>query len=75
MGARPPGQDDGHLSGAESPVAQLERWEAFGAGFRVEHLADARAVVQLTTCTGEPVERIESADPELITFLRARQTR
>ena len=57
---------------AESPVEVLRRWEDHGAVFRVESLTDERAVVMLCTCTGEPVERLESDDDALLTFLRER---
>jgi hypothetical protein len=53
-------------------VERLERWEDFGALVRVEHLSDSYAIVDLCTCTGESVERVEAADPELIAFLRRR---
>jgi hypothetical protein len=36
------------------------------------HVSDEWAIVDLCTCMGEPVERIESADPELISLLRDR---
>ena len=54
-------------------IDALERWVLFGAQWRVVHLSDDRAVVDLCTCTGEPVERIQSDDPVLIGYLRAAQ--
>jgi hypothetical protein len=57
----------------DTHVDILERWEDSGAVWRVESLTDTAAVIQLCTCTGEPVERIESDDPELIEFVRARR--
>jgi len=51
-------------------VNVLERWRDSGAGYRVLHLSDERAVVELRSCLGEPEERIESADPRLIHWLR-----
>ena len=57
------------------PVADLERWLDHGAHFRVRELSDDRAVVDLCTCCGEPVERLESDDPALIAFLRAESVR
>lgn len=60
---------------AESPVDRLERWEDFGAQWRVVHVSDAHAIVDLCACTGEPMERLESGDPELIAYLRARAGR
>ncbi len=56
----------------DTPVEKVTRWEDFGALVRVRHLSDACAVLDLCTCTGEPVERMESEDPELIALLRRR---
>jgi hypothetical protein len=52
----------------------LTRWEDSGAAWRAVHVSDYKAIVDLCTCTGEPVERIESDDPELIEYLRERPT-
>jgi hypothetical protein len=57
----------------ETPVEVLRRWEDHGAVWRAVHVSDAGAVVDLCTCTGEPVERLESADPDLIRFVRERE--
>jgi len=51
-------------------VGELERWTFFGAQWRVVALSDGQAIVDLCTCTGEPVDRIESDDPALIAYLR-----
>ena len=56
----------------ERPVEILERWEDHGAAWRAVHVSDELAVIDLCTCTGEPVERLESSDPELIRFVRER---
>jgi hypothetical protein len=56
----------------EAPVDVLERWEHNGATWRAVHVSDAKAIVDLCTCHGEPVERIESGDQRLIAFLRER---
>jgi hypothetical protein len=55
---------------ADSPIEALERWEDHGAVWRIRHLSDALAVVDLCTCDGDPVERLESDDRELISYLR-----
>lgn len=55
----------------DSPVAILERWREHGADFRVLQLSRDAAIVELCTCAGEPVERLESDDPRLIAYLRA----
>ena len=54
----------------DDPLSVLERWRNFGADYRVLHLTDDRAIVELQTCFGEPVERLESDDPRLIEYLR-----
>jgi hypothetical protein len=56
----------------DNPVDVLRRWEHNGAAWRAVHVSDEWAIVDLCTCMGEPVERIESADPELISLLRER---
>jgi hypothetical protein len=57
---------------ADDPVEVLSRWEDHGAEWRVESLTDDHATVMLCTCTGEPVERLESSDERLLRFLRER---
>lgn len=52
---------------------RLERWEEHGAAWRTLHVSDDWAIVDLCTCTGEPVERIESGDRDLIRLLRERE--
>ena len=49
----------------------LERWTDNGAVYRVLELTDERAVVEMCTCYGEPVDRLESEDRRLIDYLRA----
>jgi hypothetical protein len=55
-----------------TPIEQLERWELFGAIWRVRSLEPTEAVVELCTCDGEPVEELHSEDPELLAYLAAR---
>ncbi|HLH65932.1 MAG TPA: hypothetical protein VKV27_09520 [Solirubrobacteraceae bacterium] len=52
-------------------IADLRRWVQFGAGVRIVKRRGPVAVYELCTCTGETVERHESADDELISFLVA----
>ena len=52
-------------------VDELERWELFGARWRVVHLSDEHAEVELCTCAGEPLERRVSDDPRVIDYLRS----
>lgn len=58
------------MPASEDMIAMLERWCDHGARWRALELADDRAVVELLTCYGEPVDRLESGDPELIEYLR-----
>ena len=53
------------------PTAESHRAvEDHGAVWRIRHLSDAVTIVDLCTCQGEPVDRVESEDPELIAYLR-----
>jgi hypothetical protein len=54
----------------DDPVEVLERWRDSGATYRILHLSDEAAIVQLCTCFGEPVDRLESRDPSLVDYLR-----
>lgn len=54
-------------------VARLQRWEDSGAVWRVLRRTDEAVTVSLCRCDGgEEVDRITSADPELIRFLDGR---
>jgi hypothetical protein len=55
-------------------IGELERWTLCGAQWRVAALSDERAIVDLCTCTGEPVDRVESDDPALIAYLHVAQS-
>jgi hypothetical protein len=57
----------------DDPVEVLRRWEDNGAIWRLESLTEDRAVVVLCTCTGEPVDRLESEDDGLLKFLHERE--
>ncbi len=52
-------------------LADLERWELFGATWRVVELSDDRALLEMCACTGQLVERRESEDHALINYVRA----
>jgi hypothetical protein len=55
-------------------IDALERWVLFGAQWRIVDLSGERGVVDLCTCTGEIVERLQSDDPALIRYLRSAQS-
>jgi hypothetical protein len=56
----------------DAPMEVLTRWEHHGATWRAVHVSDAKAIVDLCTCHGEAVQRMQSDDPELIRLLRER---
>jgi hypothetical protein len=48
----------------------LERWVLSGASWRVADISNEYALVDLCTCMGEPLERLQSDDPSVIGYLR-----
>ncbi|MGI8631509.1 MAG: hypothetical protein ACR2NA_03035 [Solirubrobacterales bacterium] len=54
----------------DDPVDALRRWVDHGAEYRILKLTGKRAVVELRTCYGEPIDRLESDDPRLLAHLR-----
>ena len=48
----------------------LENWWNFGAQWRVVDISNRHAVVDLCSCTGEPLERLQTEDPTVIAYLR-----
>ena len=56
----------------ELTIDALERWALFGAHWRVVEISEARAVVELRTCTDEPVEGHEVRDAGVVAYLRGR---
>jgi hypothetical protein len=57
----------------EVTVEYLKSWEEHGATWRTLELSDERAVIELCTCYGEPMDRLESEEPELIQFVRSHE--
>ncbi len=51
-------------------IEYLEDWELHGATWRPLRVSDQRAVIELCSCTGEPMDRVESTQPELIRYVR-----
>ena len=54
-------------------IEYLTRWEEHGATWRPLELSGARAVVELCTCYGEPVDVVWSDEPDVIAFVRTRR--
>lgn len=53
-------------------IEDLERWVENGATWRAVEVSDARVVVDLCTCYGEPVDRLAADAPEVVEYVRAR---
>jgi hypothetical protein len=53
-------------------IQELEDWEESGALWHALEVGDERAVIELCSCTGEAMDRVESDSPELIEYVRAR---
>ena len=54
-------------------IRELEDWEHHGATWRAVELSSTRAVVELCTCYGEPVDIVQGEAPELIEYVRSRR--
>ncbi len=54
----------------DDAVSVLKRWRAYGGHYRVLELSSAGAVVDLCSCHGEAVERLESSDVALVEYVR-----
>lgn len=56
-------------------VDRLRRWEDSGATWRVVSRTQGRLEIAMITCTGdEEMERLVSADPELVSFVGDRMS-
>jgi hypothetical protein len=56
----------------EGTIRELEDWERAGAVWRAAEIFPDRAVVDLCSCSGELMDRVESGDPEFVAFVRDR---
>jgi hypothetical protein len=56
---------------ASFTLTDLIRWQDHGATWRSVEVSDQRAVVELRTCYGEPVDTVQGEDGELIAYVRA----
>jgi hypothetical protein len=57
----------------QATIKELEDWERNGAVWRPVELSSRRAVVDLCSCTGELMERVESGDPAFVALVRSRR--
>jgi hypothetical protein len=74
MGGGPPrasGRTGRERRAVTSPfrIAELEDWECHGATWRTLELSERRVVLELCSCFGEPMDRVESDDPDLIEYV------
>jgi hypothetical protein len=60
------------MSPAENPIDVLQRWEEGGAVWRAVAVGDEHVSIDLCACTGEPVDRLDSDDAQLIDYVRSR---
>jgi hypothetical protein len=51
-------------------IAELRDWEQSGAVWQAVEVTPERAVVDLCTCSGEPMDRVQSEDPRFIEFVQ-----
>ena len=62
------------VTGAEL-VADLRRWEAAGAHWRVAHRSGDAVTISLCRCDGgEEVDRVSSDAPDVLDFLAGRES-
>lgn len=52
-------------------IDYLEEWKGHGAIWRAVEVSDERAVIDLCSCTGEPMDRVQSDERDLIAYVRA----
>ena len=51
-------------------IAELQDWEQSGAVWQAVDVTPERGVVDLCTCSGEPMDRVQSEDPQFIEFVQ-----
>jgi len=51
-------------------IKELQDWKLGGAVWRPVEVGDERVVIDLCSCSGEPMDRVQSDAPELIEFVR-----
>jgi hypothetical protein len=56
---------------SDSALDKVRQWELSGGIVRLVSLTSDRLVVELCTCTGEPMEQLQSDDPDLVAYAQA----
>ena len=59
----------------DDPKAALARWIEHGGTWRIKAITDADAVVELCTCSGDPLDELRSHDPAFLGYLRGLEDR
>lgn len=57
----------------QSTVSELEDWERSGAVWRPVEIHAGKAIVDLCSCSGELMERVQSDDSAFIELARSRR--
>jgi hypothetical protein len=64
--------DGGESRGTPAATVEyLKDWELHGAMWRAVEVSDERAVIELCSCSGEPMDLVEGDDAQLIEYVRA----
>lgn len=66
---RQPGREWGNLR-SSFRLSELEDWELHGATWRAVELEPQRILLELCSCSGEPMDLVESNDRKLIEYVR-----
>jgi hypothetical protein len=65
------GSTGGPEGSATVTVDYLKDWELHGATWRAVQISDERAVIELCSCSGEPMDLVEGNDAQLIDYVRS----
>lgn len=52
-------------------IDALDEWVLAGGTWRIVDVSDDQVLVDFCACTGEPMQRTYSEDPEVIAWIRA----
>jgi hypothetical protein len=74
VGERAPRASGGLSALADTlSIEYLKQWEEHGAMWRAVEVVEDHAVVDLCTCFGEPVDRLETSDAQVVDYVRSRR--
>ena len=55
-------------------LAELEDWELHGATWRAVEIGPERILLELCSCSGEPMDLVESNDRKLIEYVHNQES-